>query len=112
MMAIRRIPLRGSSTTPTVRQRVNLDGIDYLFELQWNGREGRWYMHFFDADASPIALGIKLVANARLLRRTTDSRRPPGEFRMIDVSGQGIDPELDDLNTRCILLYQDAGGDA
>lgn len=107
-MALRTIDLRGSSTTPTVRQRVTLDGVVYLLELQWNGREGRWYLHLFDAEGSPIALGMKLIANARIGFRTRDARAPGGLFVVLDRSGSGRNPGIDELGARVVLTYRDA----
>lgn len=121
-MALRLIPLRGSSTRPTVRERVTLDGTDYLLELQWNARDAGWYLHLFTGAGDPVALGLKLVANARLGHRSRDPRMPPGMLAVVDVSGEGVDPGIDDLATdlstgRVGLLYLDesdlpADGDA
>jgi hypothetical protein len=110
-MALRTISIRASSSSPTIRHRANLDGTDYLFELQWNGAEGRWYLHLFTANGDPIALGLKLVAGARLGHRSADSRMPPGVLGVIDSSGEGRDPGIDDFaNGRVALVYVDAEG--
>lgn len=114
-MALRTIELRGSSSAPTVTQRVSLDGVDYLLELQWNAREGRWFMHLFDASGAPIALGVKLVADARIAKRATDPRMPQGRLAVVDSSGTSRDPGIDDLADRVALVYldaADAGGSA
>lgn len=107
-MALRVIPLRGSSSAPTVRQRVTLDGAPYLLELQWNARAPGWFLNLFDAEGSPIALGIALVVNARLGRRIADPRAPGGWFFLLDRSGAGRDPAIDELGSRVELTYRDA----
>lgn len=107
-MARRRINVRASSSAPTIRCRANLDGSDYLLELQWNGREGRWYLHLLTANGDPIVLGCKVVADAWLGRRSPDSRMPPGMLLVVDFSGTGRDPGIDDLLDRVGLVYVDA----
>lgn len=108
-MALRVIPLHGSSQRPTVRQTVTLDGRAFLLELQWNGREGRWYLHLFDADAQPIELGMKLVADVRLGRHSIDPRMPPGLLGLSDRGATGRDPGIDDLASGAFaLLYEEA----
>lgn len=104
-MAWRIIPLKGSALAPTITQRVVLDGAQYLFELQWNGREGRWFLHLLDAGGSPIELGMKLVANARLGARCRDPRMPAGVLFLHASSGR--DPGLDELRD-VTLAYLDA----
>ena len=109
-MGLRVLQLLGSSSRPTVRQTVVLDGRTFLLELQWNGREGRWYMHLFDANAQPIELGMKLVANVRLGRNAIDPRMPPGRLGLLDRGATGRDPGIDDLSSGAFaLLYEEAG---
>lgn len=105
---LRVIPLRGSSTAPTVRQTVVLDGVLYLLELQWNGREGCWFMHIFDANSVPVALGIKLVVNTRLGARVRDRRMPKGFLMLLDPSGSGRGPGIGGLIDSVVLVYRDA----
>lgn len=108
-MAVRVMQLLGSSSRPTVRQTVVLDGRTYVLELQWNGREGRWYLHLFDSDAQPIELGMKLVANARLGRNAIDERMPRGRLGLIDRGATGRDPGIDDLASGAFaLMYEEA----
>lgn len=104
------IPMLGSSDRPTVRQRVRLDGRDYLLDLAWNGRESRWYVDVYDADGELVVGSRKIVADGRIGQRVTDTRRPPGVLGAVDVSGNGIDPGIDDLGERVLLIYFDEAG--
>lgn len=107
-MTIKRIPLAGSADAPTVRQRVNLDGLDFIIELQWNGRMGRWFLHLFDAAASPIALGLMLAANSRIGHRSTDSRMPPGLLFLEDPADTGRDPGIENLGDYSLVYVEAA----
>jgi hypothetical protein len=109
-MTLSIIATRGSSASPTIRQRVRLDGRDYLLDFAWNGRESRWYVDVSDANGTPIVAGRKLVASARVGQRTTDPRRPAGVLCTIDRSGTGVDPGIDELGSRVVLAYMDAAG--
>ncbi len=99
-----------SPDTPLYTERVTLDGQEFLFRFDWNGREGRWYLDVGDIDEAWIVTGIKIVANMPLLRRCVDPRRPKGILMAIDLSTQkGEPPDLTDLGRRVKLFYF-AGG--
>lgn len=88
--------------------RTKLDGRDYNFRFAWNQRMERWFMDIMDTEENPLALGIKIVANQRLLRfYQHDDRLPPGELMAVDLSGDGSPPGFYDLGIgkRCELSY-------
>lgn len=97
------IPL--ATDTPLFTQRVTLDGQEYTIRLDWNGREGRWYLDVGDVDEAWIVTGIKLVADWPLLRRCADSRKPPGDLLAVDMSGAGEPPNLPQLGRSVKLIY-------
>lgn len=93
---------------PYHTQKTRLDGRDYVLQFAWNEREARWYLSLFDEEEQPLALGIKLVANWPLLRfYRFDPRVPPGELMVVDLTGDGSPPGLDELGAgkRCELTY-------
>jgi|ADGO01.1.fsa_nt_gi hypothetical protein len=89
-------------------QRTVLDGREYILGFQWNQRAEKWSLSIYDQDGSPIALGLKLVANFPVTRRITDSRGPFGTIFPLDTSGEGRDPGLRDLGRRVLLVYLEA----
>jgi hypothetical protein len=92
--------------TPLYTQRITLDGIEYIFKLDWFEREGRWYLSLYTVDNQPLALGIKIVANWPILRRFKDARMPPGLLMAVDLSPMnGEPPGYTDLGTRVRLHY-------
>jgi len=86
-------------------QRTQLEGRDYLLVFDFREREGRWFLDLLDNEEEPLACGVKLVVGARLLRRKTDPRLPPGDFLVVDLEGQGRDPGFGELGARFRLLY-------
>jgi len=105
-MAILRIPL--PQGLPQFVQQVPLDGRTYTLRFHWNEREESWYMELADAEDVTIIAARKLVANWPLLHRRPDERKPPGELFVIDATGPGVDPGLQDLDQRVQLQYFDA----
>lgn len=105
-MATYRIPLPTSN--PHFVEQTQLDGLTYTLRIHWNEREEAWYLELGDVDAVPIVASRKLVADWPLLQRVKSERKPPGEIYVIDLTGMGIDPGLDDLGKRVDLIYIDA----
>jgi hypothetical protein len=92
--------------TPLYSERITLDGRDFLFEFDWNDREGRWYLSIRSVSGSPLVLGIKIVANWPLLHRFTNPDLPPGNLFASDLSPEaGESPGFLELGKRVRLLY-------
>jgi len=83
-------------------QETELDGTTYRMTFRWSAREQTWYLDITDTSDSPIAMGLRLVEGALLLRYITDPRRPPGE---LFVEGT---PTETNLGTDAFLVYADA----
>lgn len=106
-MAVFQIPI--STPTPIFRQRTNLDGAEYVLDIQWNGRLGRWTMALLDQEEAQLRGGITLVEGSDILGpNRTDSRFPPGRLVVVDREAKGKDPGFDDFGTRVVLVYLDA----
>lgn len=93
---------------PYYPMRVRLEGRDYILDFDYNQREERWYLSIADEEERPIATGIKLIANWSLLHPYRyDSRCPPGQLTVSDISGNGSPPTQLELGEgkRCELLY-------
>ena len=50
-------------------QRVTLDGVSFTLDMNWNGREGAWYLSLYDAAGAALLLSRKLSTNSPILRR-------------------------------------------
>lgn len=97
--------------TPLYTERVTLDGQEYVLKLDWNDRENRWYLSIYAIDLTPLATGIKVVANWPLLRRFTNAGIPPGVLVATDLSPMGGEsPTYSELGARVRLTYFPANG--
>lgn len=97
-----------TSSAPYYSQRVRLDGRDYILRFSWNQREARWYLSILTDREEPLVLGLKLIANWPLLRYYRfEERLPSGEIYVVDWTGDGSPPLLEELGEgrRCQLLY-------
>lgn len=93
---------------PYYTLRTRLDGRDYNMRFAWNERAERWHLDIMTDTGELLVAGIKLVANWPLLRfYHSDSRLPPGELSVIDLTPDGSPPGLSDLEigARCTLTY-------
>jgi len=99
--------LRTSVTESWYRETVTLDGSEYVLTFAWNERERRWYMDMETVDGTAIAHGVKIVADAVLLKGVTNDLRPRGLFCSVDMTAEGVDPDIRDLGSRVRLFYID-----
>lgn len=99
------VPQPAAGPDPSFDLRARLDGVSYTLRCRWRGRDGHWYLDVLD-DAGLVyyIAGRRLVANFPVSPYTT-ARTPPGALVLVDSSGAGRDPLLDDLGTRGKLLY-------
>lgn len=100
-----------SQGVPYFTQKTRLDGRDYLLRFAYNERAERFSLTLLDESEQPILRGLWLVANWPLLRRyRADTRIPPGELMVVDLTGDGSPPTLDELGEgkRCELTYFEA----
>jgi len=97
------ITLPVSSTSPLVRQRVEIEGSEFVLETGWNGRASVWTMVLSDTSEQPIRAGLQLRMGNRLLEGLADSRRPLGEMVVV---GRVAEPTIDSFdNGDATLLY-------
>lgn len=105
-MAILELPVR--SDLPAYEFQVSLDSEVFTLRFAFNFREGRWSMDVADSVGTDIINGIKLVHGFPLLRQYVVEGQPPGEFILIDESGNKKNPGRDDLGNDVKLLYEEA----
>lgn len=91
------------------RQRVALDGIEYILDIRWSRREERFFADIFAASGAPIYQGIALTLGEPLLRTLhLVSGMPAGELVLVDPRATRAAPTLATLGSIVQLLYIDA----
>jgi hypothetical protein len=95
------ITLPVSASAPLVRQRVELEGVEYVLDVTWNARASVWTMVLCDTDERPIRAGLQLRRGVPLLRGLADSRRPAGELVVV---GRVAEPTIDSFEIGDVQL--------
>jgi hypothetical protein len=106
-MGVRRIPL---DPYPNTTQQSELDGVTYSFRFRWSQRGNCWHMDLRTLDGLPVLLSVRLVSGFPLLRRLVRESRPSGELYMVDLTGRGEDPTLEEFGARFGLFYVEGSG--
>lgn len=76
---------------PDVKQRTVVDGVELVFQFQWNERAQRWYLSIFDANEAPIQTSVKLVPSLPLTNRVTSAAFPNGNLFVQGEVTSGFD---------------------
>lgn len=104
-MATQIIEITAASDKGALFFNVPLEGQTYLYEFQFNSREGFWY---FDVskDGTKLKTGVKVVSNWPSLLRAAELDVPPGEILFVDTRTETTGrPGLDDLGTTILMTY-------
>lgn len=104
-MSVRRINI--PSATSKFQQVVQMDGVSYTLVFRWNERAAHWFLTIRNSAGDNLVTGRKLVADVPFAAHETIAGFMPGTLWVRDVSGQGIDPGLRDLDDRVVLMYVD-----
>lgn len=99
---------------PRYDLRVPLGGRKYKIDVDWNGREGRWYIALSTDDGQPLAGSQKIVPNVPMFRRKAwDPRMPRGGyliFLTLDDRASNAAPGWTDLARGVRLFWRDLSG--
>lgn len=99
--------LQTFSDDPLYVRKYTLDGIKYILDWDYNGKEDRIYFDFTLLDGTVLLRGLKVVPYMALLARTSDFNRPPGELICTTPDSDDSPPGLGELgeDRRCQLWY-------
>ncbi len=95
------------SDVPLYTARVSLDGVTYIMNWDYNGKEDRLYFDFLLADGTVLLRGIKVVLYYPLLSRTANPNSTPGDLICTAPEVDDTPPGLGELGSdrRCQLWY-------
>ena len=96
-------------SNPHFTIRHTLDGREYVLTFEWSERESAWYVSLADQADSPISGAVRVCADWPLFLTCNDDRKFTGALLASDVTGQGVDPTLEDFGARVLLVYVPAG---
>lgn len=88
-------------------QTVELQGVTYVLEFQYNAREQRWFMDILDVGETPLVRGICLTINRDLNGQYGSYVLPKGTFFCRDSSGAGREPTFTSFALDHVLLFLD-----
>jgi len=104
-MAALELPVRSDVKSYTFT--VELDGTLYTLRFKYNDRTELWTMDIADAINNDILNGVRLLTNIALIDVVKEGI-PPGEFILIDETGEDRNPGENDLGNDVKLIYQEA----
>ena len=84
---------------------TNLDGVQYVIDVHWNGRDEAWYFDLMAEDETPIRMGIKITLGFPLGARSGNALLPEAFFMAEDTTAQGEDANYNDFGTRLVVQY-------
>ena len=96
------IPTR---TDPRYSIEVELDGTNFVLEFEWNDRAASWFLDVRDEARVLLLAGVRVVVGFPLIARYRDPKLPKGDLSAVDTSGLDLDPALEDLGDRVLLIY-------
>lgn len=106
-MATLLMPIR--SDLPSYEFQLDLEGSLYTFRFRFNRRMERWIMDVLDENDLPLILGTPLHIDWDLLRRFQNEGLPPGNFYLVDESGEGKPATRETMGGDHKLFYIEAG---
>jgi hypothetical protein len=86
-------------------ENVPLEGASYGLGFYWNVRASAWFFDIDDPFGNPVVHGLRITAGRNLLVQSVNSLQPPGVFFVWDTSGGDVDPGINDLGVRVLLIY-------
>lgn len=89
------------------RNSYELDGQVYWFHVNYNDRDGFWYLAVGSADLVSQVQSVTLNIGTDKLRPAKYGLIPPGRLDVFDTSGGFIEPTRTDMGSRVILQYTD-----
>jgi hypothetical protein len=105
-MAVLRMPVRAD--IPAYTFKIDLEGTVYTLGFRHNLRFNCWIMDISDETGNPIVMGTPVQTDVDILGRFIFASLPPGQFMVIDETGQQRNPSRDDFGGEVKLFYAES----
>ena len=102
-MATIELPVR--SDLPAFEFTLDLEEALYTLAFRWNDRKERWLMDIKDSNGADLLMGIVLLTDVNITDPYIIEGLPPGRFFVIDESGAGKNPGINDLGNDVKVFY-------
>lgn len=105
-MATQELPVR--SDLPQHEFQIDLEGTIFTITIRFNERKARWVMDIGDSNGTSILAGIVLLTDVNITDQYVGDNLPPGRFFVVDETGEGKNPGINDLGNDVKLFYLEA----
>ncbi len=104
-MSTLEMPVR--SDLPAYQFQIDLEEKIYTLAFKWNDRKERWVMSILTSEGVEVLMGIVLLTDVAIVDQylNISVEMPPGRFFVIDETGEGKNPGIDDLGNDIKLFY-------
>lgn len=104
-MTVEQIP--NSVDVPYYEFEIDLDGVEFKLQFQYNDRDDAWYLSVLDTDDTMLRAGIKVVNSWSLLRLWASESAPAGDIVSVSQGDLSAPPTLNQLGAEVLLQYLD-----
>lgn len=106
-MALIQIPIRND--IPAYQMRVDLDGITYRLDFDYNTRTTLWRMSILDDAGNPLVYSIPMLIDFLLtIQFKHINSFPPGDFLLINLKEENVNPDRTTFSEDVVLFYNEA----
>jgi len=92
---------------PRYSKGVELSGVNYFIDVNYNTKTQRWYFSLQDSQKNVIVRNVKLVLGRDLLLPFRSRNIPPGMLFVVRRDSLDRDPNFSDIPDKARLLYND-----
>ena len=86
--------------------RQDLDDETFILKFCWNAREASWKFELYDTDEDLVASAPLRMGQA--IFNEYPSGTPAGDFVLVDLTGEGLEPTRDNISSDIELFYREA----
>ena len=86
-------------------EAIDLNGIPYNIEFNYNSRTEYWTINIQDENGTAIINGLPLLVNSELYDRFRNLNIPAGPMALLNLQSKNTEIVRTDLDSTAILIY-------